>query len=167
MKNFQKMAMVMMVMAAFFLAGCAGFLTEKVTGLPSEPDNPSVAQEMGQKYVVNQNKPVVKWQPGPEEISRVAGKGWLYDDENPSAVRLELVVYGGDREKVRDPAWFQEWFYNKQNIVEPEAVEKFFQGFDPNAVTWDTNGNGGYTFWGKKIPTVTLDISPPPSVEEN
>lgn len=156
-------AMIMMV-SLLILSGCAGSNSLNLPNAPAGFAKPykSPAEEIekvpdGQYHLVNQD-PYVRWQPGPEKISCIAGKIFknYRGKKDPGECRLELVIYGGDEEKVLDQSWLKNWINNVQTIVNPAELKDFFSKLDPNTCEWDEHGNGDYRRWCQKMFSISF-----------
>ncbi len=172
---------VMALVPLLVLSSCAGGSFFNLPDAPrgfeqpyeAKADEPEKAiASSGKMHLVNE-QPYVRWQPGSEKISCIAGK--IFRDykgkKRPGECRLELVIYGGDREKVEDPVWFNNWLNNVQTIVEVRELNEFFANLDPNDCYWDENGNGGYHRWCRGMFHARFDLGekktePTPSITE-
>ena len=159
---------VMAFIPLLVLSGCAGSSSFKLPDAPDDfelpyeakTDEPEEAAAPSEQMHLVSERPFVRWQPGPEKISCIAGKIYrkYKGKKKPGECRLELVVYGGDREKVENPAWLNNWLNNVQTIVEVRELNEFFANLDPNDCYWDENGNGDYHRWCKGMFHARFDL---------
>ncbi len=162
-KNLLVLVLLVLV-SLLILSGCGSIKINGLTKPPAGFAKPykSPAEEIekvpaGQYHLVNQD-PYVRWQPGPEKISCIAGKIFknYRGKKDPGECRLELVIYGGDEEKVLDQSWLKNWINNVQTIVNPAELKDFFSKLDPNTCEWDEHGNGDYRRWCQKMFSISF-----------